>query len=282
MSNAAQNAICYDVSNDFFRLWLDRELNYTCALFEAGDDLETAQLRKLRWLSDSARVKPGKRVLDIGCGWGANLAFLARERQVGLATGVTLSPAQGDEIRRRALPNTELVVGDYRDFVPTERYDAVISICMMEHIATPEEARSGEHLELYRDYFRRAHAWTNPGSWFGLQTIIRDRLPRDREDLREIHWVTHEIFPGGISLRLEDVVMSVGPYWEIVEVQMRREHYQRTCAEWLARLRSHEAHIRATYGDQLYQNYDRYLAFCERSFERHYQSLAQFALRRVD
>jgi cyclopropane-fatty-acyl-phospholipid synthase len=274
--------VSYDVSNEFFRLWLDRDMSYTCALFEGTDDLEEAQLKKLDWHHQAARVTPDKRVLDIGCGWGANLEHLCRRKGVRQATGITLSRAQGAEIERRQIPGLSLTVGDYRDFNPAERFDAVISICMMEHIATPAQARAGEHLELYRDYFRRVHRWTTPGSWFGLQTILRDRVPRDPDDLRDVAWVTTDIFPGGISLRLEDVVRSVSPYWEIMEVRLRREHYQRTCQIWRERLLAHEGQVRRTWGDRVFEDYDRYLRTCVRSFERHYQSLAQFSLRRID
>ncbi len=282
MSTQTEVEVSYDVSNEFFRLWLDRRMNYTCALFEGTDDLDEAQVRKLAWHHDTARVTPSKRVLDIGCGWGANLEYLARDRKVRSLTGITLSRAQGAEIEARRIPGVSLVVTDYRDFEPAEPFDAVISICMMEHIATPEEARAGLHVEMYRDYFRRAHDWTTPGSWFSLQTILRDRVPRDPHDLREIVWVTRNIFPGGLSLRLEDVVQSVSPYWEIMQVQTRREDYRKTCEAWLRGLRSHEAHVRSAFGDAIFEDYDRYLRTCVIAFAKRYQSLAQFALKRID
>jgi cyclopropane-fatty-acyl-phospholipid synthase len=282
MSTQAEVEVSYDVSNEFFRLWLDRGMNYTCALFEGTDDLDEAQVRKLAWHHDTARVTPAKRVLDIGCGWGANLEYLCRTRGVWSATGLTLSRAQGAEIEKRQIPGVSLLVKDYRDFEPAAPFDAVISICMMEHVATPEQAREGRHIELYRDYFRRVHAWTTPGAWFSLQTILRDRVPRDPQDLRDVVWVTREIFPGGLSLRLEDVVRSVGPYWEIIAVHTRRDDYQRTCESWLSRLRGHEAHIRDTWGDAVFEDYDRYLRTCVMSFAKRYQSLAQFALKRID
>ena len=153
---------------------------------------------------------------------------------------------------------------------------------MMEHIATPEQARRGEHIALYRDYFRRAWEWTTPGSYFGLQTILRNRVPRNRDDLKDLGWVTYEIFPGGLSLRLEDIVMSVNPYWEILEIKTRREDYGKTTAEWLRRLRLNEATIREKWGDKVFDDYDRYLRTCVRSFDMHYQSLAQYSLRRID
>ncbi len=153
---------------------------------------------------------------------------------------------------------------------------------MMEHICSPDEARSGRAIERYRDYFRRAWEWTKPGAYFGLQTILRNRVPRNREDIRDVGWMTYTIFPGGITPRLEEIVAAVNPYWEIVEVQVRRSHYQRTCEHWRARMYDHRALIEKRWGPQLFADYDRYLSTCIRAFDKHYQSLAQYALRRID
>ena len=95
-SSKAEVEVSYDVSNEFFRLWLDERMNYTCAVFESPDQsLEAAQLNKLKILSDFAKVTPGKSVLDIGCGWGACLEYLATTRGVKRAVGVTLSTGSG-------------------------------------------------------------------------------------------------------------------------------------------------------------------------------------------
>ena len=281
MSTQEEVEVSYDVSNEFFRLWLDEKMNYTCGLYEGTDHLEEAQYKKLEWLHEAAHVDPDKRVLDIGCGWGANLEFLTQKKGVKDAVGITLSRAQHAEITARNMSGVTARVCDYRDFRPDSKFDSVISICMMEHIATPEEVRRGEHIAAYRDYFRRAHEWTHDGAWFGLQTILRNRVPRNRKDLRDIGWVTTEIFPGGLSLRLEDIVMAVNPYWEIMEIKTRRVDYQKTCAEWLRRMQGHEAMIRERWGDKVYDDYHRYLSACVRGFDKHYQSLAQYSLRRI-
>lgn len=282
MSTQTEVEVSYDVSNDFFRLWLDEKMNYTSALFKGTESLEEAQNNKLAWLADAAHVTPGARVLDIGCGWGANLEYLSTQRKIGAGVGLTLSTAQHEEIALRKIPNVQAQITDFRDFEPDELFDSVISICMMEHIARPEDVREGRHIDMYRDYFRRAWEWTRPGAWFGLQTILRNRVPRNREDLKDIGWLTYHIFPGGLSLRLEDIARAVNPYWEIMEVQTRREDYQKTCAEWLRRLRENEGEIRERWGDHVFDDYDRYLRTCVRAFEMHYQSLAQYALRRID
>ena len=282
MSTQVEVEVSYDVSNEFFKLWLDQRMNYTCALWEGTTSLEYAQDQKLEWLARAAHIKPGSRVLDIGCGWGSCLEFMTENKGAQDCVGITLSSAQHEWAVARGLSEAEFKISDYRDFEPKEPFDAVVSICMMEHISTPEEVREGLHIKAYRDYFKRAHEWTRPGAWFGLQTILRERVPRDRQDLKDIGWLTQEIFPGGLSLRLEDIIKAVNPYWEVMEVRTRRGDYEKTCAEWLRRLRSHEATIRAQWGDQVFEDYDRYLRTCVKGFQMRYQSLAQYALRRID
>jgi cyclopropane-fatty-acyl-phospholipid synthase len=295
-SSKADIAVSYDVSNEFFRLWLDERMNYTCAIFEDGADrmehpepgapgersLEVAQLEKLRILSGFAHVGSHSTVLDIGCGWGADLEYQSLVNKVKAAHGITLSEAQCAEIRSRKLPNVTASVCSYLDYQPPAKFDAIISICMMEHIVSPQEAREGKSIAAYRNYFRLAHEWTKPGAYFGLQTILRNFVPRDRQDIRDLGWVTYEIFPGGIVPRLEEIVAAVNPYWEIVELKTRRLDYLKTTWHWRDRLRKNEAKIRATWGDKVYQDYDRYLSTCVTGFEKHYQSLAQYSLKRID
>lgn len=283
MSNQEEVEVSYDVGNEFFRLWLDSKMNYTCGIWDGVDNLEDAQNQKLEWLADAAKLTPEKRLLDIGCGWGANLEYQTQVRGVKDAVGITLSRSQAREVESRELPGVRAYVCDYRDFTPgDQKFDAIISICMMEHIATPDEVRDGRHIALYRDYFKKAWEWTNPGAWFGLQTILRNRVPRIKKDLEDIGFITYKIFPGGLSLRLEDIIKAVNPYWEVMEVRTRREDYEKTCQAWLDGLHKHEGYIRETWGDEVFEDYDRYLAGCVRAFHMHYQSLAQYALRRID
>jgi len=295
-STQAEVAVSYDVDNEFFRLWLDERMSYTCALFDDADlgppvgvpnakppgNLEQAQLRKLAWLHDAAHVTTQSSVLDIGCGWGANIEYLATARGVKDVHGITLSPAQHEEIKRRGLPNVTSHCVSYTDYKPDRKFDSVISICMMEHIVSPEEARAGKAIDMYRDYFRRAWEWTKPGAWFGLQTILRNRVPRKKADIRDVGWLTYAIFPGGITPRLEEIISAVNPYFEVCEVQVRRLHYQRTCEHWLSRLHDHREYIEKRWSPQLFADYDRYLSTCVRAFDKHYQSLAQYSLRRID
>jgi cyclopropane-fatty-acyl-phospholipid synthase len=282
-STHAEIAASYDVSNDFFRFWLDEQMNYTCALYESeSETLEAAQQNKLRLLSDFARVAPGKSVLDIGCGWGACLEYLVRERHVGRAVGITMSPEQRREVIARKLRGVDCVLEDFMKWQTDERFDALLSICMMDHLCSPEEARAGRAVDLYRAFFAKCWALTRPGACFGLQTILRVRVPRDPQDLRDVYFCTHTVFPGGLNPRMEEVIQAASAQWEIVSVHTRREHYRRTTEEWLRRLRLHEERIRSAWGAEVFETYDRYLSTCVRAFDRHYSSIAQYELRRID
>ncbi|MBK8941252.1 MAG: class I SAM-dependent methyltransferase [Polyangiaceae bacterium] len=282
-SSKADVEVSYDVSNEFFRLWLDERMNYTCAVYESPtQSLEAAQLNKLKILSDFAKVTPEKRVLDIGCGWGACLEYVATTRKAKEAVGITLSTAMANEVNARKIPGVNVVANDFRTWQPEKKFDAVISICMMDHLCSPAEAREGKAIDIYRQFFKKVWEMTTPGSWFGLQTILRNRTPRRGKDLEDIFWVTHNIFPGGLNPRMEDIIAAVNPYYEVMQVNSRREHYGKTTGEWLRRLRLNEKTIREKWSDKLFLDYERYLETCVMAFDKHYSSLAQYELRRID
>jgi cyclopropane-fatty-acyl-phospholipid synthase len=284
-STKEQIEVSYDVSNEFFRLWLDEKMHYTCAVWRDGDTLESAQENKSRILYDFAEVDRNKRVLDIGCGWGANLEYVAK-RGAKAAHGVTLSTAQHEEIMSRKLPGVKVWCMDYADFVPKEQgeelYDGLISIEMIDHLCSPAQAAQGLAVEIYRKYFEKCATFVKPGDHFGFQAILRNRMPRNRKDLEDLRFTADVIFPGGLNPRLEELVTAVSPRWEILELHTRREHYGKTTAEWLRRMRLHEKEIRATWGDQVFDDYDRYLSTCVRAFAAHWSGDVQMKLRRID
>lgn len=280
-ATATDIQVSYDVGNEFFRLWLDRDMSYTSAMFRGDESLEEAQTRKLAFLHDAAGIERNDSVLDIGCGWGANLDYLA-SRGVRAAHGITLSPAQIEEIRRRNRPGVTADCVSYADYQPERPFDAVISIGMLEHVVSPEQAKAGEAVERYRDYFSRVRSFCRPGARFGLQTIVRDVPPVIPADLREIGWTTRTIFPGSLAPRLEDLIAAVGSSWEILELKTGRDDYRRTCEAWRTRLREHEATVRAKFGDELFTTYDRYLTASVLAFTKRYLSLCRFSLGRID
>ncbi|MBX2812248.1 MAG: class I SAM-dependent methyltransferase [Myxococcales bacterium] len=281
-SNQRDIQVSYDVSNEFFRLWLDENMHYTSASYLTGDEtLEQAQLQKCQILYDYAEMDTDKRVLDIGCGWGANLQFLALDKGVKQVEGITLSPAQGDEIKNRNLPGVSARVCDYREFVPEGFYDALISIEMVDHLVSPAQAREGKAVDIYRTYFNKVAEWVKPGKCFGFQAILRNVVPRSRKDLEDLRFTADIIFPGGLNPRIEELIMALHPSWEVLELRTQRECYGRTTGEWLRRLHLHETEIREKWGSQIFEDYDRYLSTCVRAFANHWSSDVQMKLRRV-
>jgi cyclopropane-fatty-acyl-phospholipid synthase len=274
--------VSYDVSNEFFKLWLDEGMHYTSASFKTGDEtLEQAQRQKCGILYDFAEMTPDKLVLDIGCGWGANLEYLV-SRGVKQAHGITLSTAQVEWIQARKLPGVTAMLCDYKDYEPKQKYDALQSIEMIDHLCSPEQSRKGMAIDLYRTYFKKCGEWVKPGACFGFQAILRNRVPRSRKDLEDLAFTADVIFPGGLNPRLEELVAAVNPTWEILELRTQRTSYGKTTAEWLRRMRAHEADIRRRFGDQVFDDYDRYLSTCVRAFDNHWSSDVQMKLRKID
>jgi len=243
--------------------------------------LEEAQENKARILYDFAEISKDKSVCDIGCGWGSFLDHATR-RGCRSATGVTLSTEQAEWARARNLKNCEIIIQDYADHVPAKKYDSLVSSEMIDHLCSPAQAQHGMAVEIYRKYFNKLASWVEPGACFGFQAILRNRVPRTRKDLEDLQFTADVIFPGGLNPRIEDLIMAVNPRWEILEMHMRREDYGKTTAEWLRRMKLHEAQIRQTWGDQVFDDYDRYLSTCVRGFANHWAGDVQFKLRRID
>lgn len=274
--------LSYSVSNDFFKLWLDENMHYTSAVYARDDmSLEEAQENKADILYRFAELDENKTVLDIGCGWGSAIDCIVR-RGIKRADGITLSTEQVEYCKERNLPNARFILCDYALYEPEEKYDGLVSIEMIDHLCSPAQARQGLAVKLYRDYFNRLAQWVEPGAAFGFQAILRNRVPRTRSDLEDLAFTADVIFPGGLNPRIEELVQAVNPYWEIEELHMRRTDYGKTTAEWLRRMRSHEAHIRQTWGDQLFDDYDRYLRTCVVAFDKHWSGDVQMKLRRIN
>jgi cyclopropane-fatty-acyl-phospholipid synthase len=290
-STKAEVEIGYDISNEFFRLWLDERMHYTSAVYDAEHTtLEQAQRNKSRWLADFAEVTPDSLVLDIGCGWGANVEYLALERKVKNVHGITLSSAQFEEINARKLPGVTVWCVDYKDFKPPQPYDALVSIEMIDHLVSPAQQKEGLAVQIYREYFNKTAQWVKPGACFGFQAILRDRVPRTRKDLEDLKFTADVIFPGGLNPRLEELVEACGQSWEIVQLNTRRVDYGKTTAEWLRRFRANKEKIMASgwgtkvmsNGETVWTNYDRYLSTCVKAFANHWSSDVQMKLRKKD
>jgi len=281
-STKAEIDLSYSVSNDFFELWLDENIPTRGGGTPPGKGpLGGARGKKGRFLYGYPGMTPPQVVLDLGCGWGSNLAYQAM-RGTKRSHGITLSTAQAEYANAKKHAGVSVMMQDFWDYQPKELYDALQSIEMVDHVVSPQQANEGKAVELYRNYFKRCWELCKPGSHFGFQAILRDRIPRTKKDLEDLKFTADVIFPGGLNPRLEELIMAVRPYWECVEMRTQRTSYGRTTGEWLRKLRVHEKAIRAKWGDQVFTDYERYLDTCVRAFDAHWSSDVQMKLRRCD
>jgi cyclopropane-fatty-acyl-phospholipid synthase len=267
----------YDVSNEFYRLWLDDLLSYSCALWDGAGTLEEAQVAKIELHIAAARCQGATRVLDVGCGWGATLRRLVHEHGVERAVGLTLSKNQAAWIEERAWPGVLVRVESWADHDPGERYDAIVSMGAFEHFArldaSPEDKIAG-----YRQFFERCHGWLRPGGWMSLQTIAYGNS--SREDFSPLF--ATEIFPESDLPRLSEIAAASDRLFEVVALRNDREQYERTVREWRRRLLARRDEATAIVGEPIFRRYDRFLQLLGIGFHVGSMGLFRITLRRID
>jgi cyclopropane-fatty-acyl-phospholipid synthase len=281
---ASQHAIesHYDISNDFYRLWLDPALVYSAAMWHGDDTLESAQQRKIDYhISQSLSARAG-RVLDVGCGWGATLKRLVTAHGVETAVGLTLSRAQADWVERLGGPGIEVRVESWTDHEPRDRYDAIISIGAFEHFAKVSQSDE-EKVEGYRAFFGRCHRWLRPGGRLSLQTFAYgSAVNRDQaRGSRGTHFLESEIFPETDPPRLADIANAVEATFEIESLRNDHEDYERTCRVWLQRLRQRREDALRLVDDATVSRYERYLQLSALGFKTRRLALYRLTLSRV-
>jgi cyclopropane-fatty-acyl-phospholipid synthase len=219
----------YDVSNDFYALWLDRRMVYSCAYFARPDeDLDPAQKRKLDILCRKLRLQPGQRLLDVGCGWGG-LVIHAAQRYGVDATGITLSQPQADLANERIAQagladRAHVQVRDYREVDAPGGYDALVSVGMFEHVGAA----------LLPVYFERAWQLLRPGGVFlnhGIANTFEERPRRGPSFSDTYVFPDGELTPISVTLRAAE---QAG--FEVRDVESLREHYALTLRHWVRRL----------------------------------------------
>ncbi|MGH3379938.1 MAG: class I SAM-dependent methyltransferase [Actinoallomurus sp.] len=272
----------YDLSNDFYALWLGESTVYSCALWAGpDDDLDTAQFRKLDYFAEGVRAAGTRRVLDVGCGWGALTRRLVTVHDVGRAVGLTLSPSQAEWIGQRPDPRTEVRVENWADHHPAEPYDAIISIGAFEHFAhygmTPDA-----RLVAYREFFTRCREWLPAGGRLGVQTNIKgNNLRLDRETVREMLFIVDAIFPESVLPALDEVIAAATGLFDVVSVRNDPDDYARTCGEWLRRLTANRDRSVELVGEERTADYEHYLSATVKHFQRRHLGLARLVFAAV-
>jgi cyclopropane-fatty-acyl-phospholipid synthase len=251
----------YDVSNQFYALWLDRAMVYSCAYFETPDvDLDAAQQTKLDHICRKLRLRPGEKLLDIGCGWGALVIHAARHYGVR-AHGVTLSPQQLKVARERiaeaGLENQVSVeLQDYRDIPGDSVYDKVASIGMFEHVG----------LKNLPIYFSTVHRLLKPHGLFLNHGITHNS--EGWQDSLGTEFINRYVFPDGELDNVSNIQHAMETArFEIADVEALRAHYAMTLRHWVARLeRNHERALQFV-NEATYRVWRLYMAACALDFE---------------
>jgi cyclopropane-fatty-acyl-phospholipid synthase len=249
----------YDLGNDFYSAWLDRSMTYSSAIFAPGDSLEQAQARKLKLLLDRLNLKPGQRLLEIGCGWGSLAEIAARDFGVEVV-GLTLSSEQQAYAQKRMKKaklahKVEIRLADYREL--DERFDAVASVEMVEAVGQ----------EYWDDYLGAISRSLSPGGRAALQLISIDPALFDGYAASPDFIQTY-IFPGGMLVHEPRFAAIAGSHdlsWE--DRIGYGLHYAETLKIWRQRYNAAVKRARLNgFGDEFHRLWRYYLAYCEGGF----------------
>ena len=251
----------YDISNDFYALWLDKAMVYSCAYFEAPEvDLDHAQTAKLEHICRKLMLKPGESLLDIGCGWGALLIHAAKYHGVR-AHGITLSQKQLELARERILNaglETRVTVGklDYRDLGGDSVYDKVASVGMFEHVG----------LKNLPIYFATINRVLKPAGLFLNHGITHDVDGWD--DTLSTEFINRYVFPDGQLDSIGNIqCLMEKAQFEITDLESLRPHYALTLRRWVANLERHHAEALKYVSESTYRVWRLYMSSCALDFE---------------
>ncbi|WP_150305592.1 C17 cyclopropane fatty acid synthase CfaB [Pseudomonas saliphila] len=261
----------YDLSNDFYKLWLDPEMVYSCAYFHSPDDsLAQAQIQKLDHLCRKLRLQPGERLLDVGCGWGGLARHAAKHYGVQVY-GITLSKSQlelaNDRVSREGLTKEiQLELLDYRDLPADGSFDKVVSVGMFEHVG---------HANL-PEYFRILFEQLKPGGLalnHGITARHVDGRPVSRGAGK---FIGRYVFPHGELPHLSTAIAQMSDQGlEVVDVESLRLHYAMTLEHWSRNLENGLVDAASFVPDKTLRIWRIYLAGCAYGFKRNWMNLHQ-------
>lgn len=259
----------YDVSNDFYQLWLDKNMVYSCAYFEQGDeDLDSAQLKKIDHIFKKIQLRPGHTLLDIGCGWGA-LVIRAAQIFGANCVGITLSKKQEELARQRVFEaglndKIEIRLQDYRDVDAPNRFDRITSVGMFEHVG----------IDNLPNYFSTIRSLLADGGMAMNHGITTTNIHNKETPHGE--FIENYVFPNGQLPHLSTVLrtMQEGGL-EALDIENLRRHYAQTCYLWSNNFEAHTNEIKKIAGEKRYRIWRIYLAGCAYAFRQDWLSLYQ-------
>lgn len=245
----------YDIGNDFYRLFLDRGMQYSCAYFTSDDNtLEEAQQNKLRLIASKLDLKPGQKVLDIGSGWGDMALYLGRMADVKVL-GVTLSKEQCRLANEKAkslglADRVRFELRDYRHL--SERFDRIVSVGMFEHVG----------VQHYGEFFAKVNDLLTDNGVMLLHSIGHMSPPGTASP-----WLRKYIFPGAYSPALSEVFTAVeqNSLW-VTDCEFLRLHYAKTLAHWESRFQANRAKVAEMYDERFCRMWEFYLISAEMMF----------------
>ncbi len=260
----------YDVSNDFYKLFLDSNLVYSCAYFKHDDDtLDQAQQNKLDHILNKIQLREGDRLLDVGCGWGA---MIIRAAQRGAhAVGVTLSDNQyayaNELIAKLGLSSRcEVRLQDYRDLSEVSGYDKIVSVGMFEHVG----------MKNLPTYFSKMHALLKDGGAMLMHGITATNPDRRQVGRGAGEFIDKYVFPDGELPHVSDVMRAMANQgFEAVDVESLRRHYAKTLTHWAHRLDAHPDEACAIAGERRFRIWRVYLAGSAYGFRENWMNIHQ-------
>lgn len=268
----------YDVSNDFYALWLDNNMAYSCAYFERDiDTLDSAQSQKFKHICRKLMLKPNERLLDIGCGWGGLVLHAARHHGV-VAHGITLSRNQLEfasaRIKAAGLSDRCTVeLRDYRDIDESRKFDKIASVGMFEHVGLA-------NLDEYFGKIQRLLVDDGLVLNHGITTMD----PKSRSvGMGAGEFIDRYIFPQGELPHLSLAILAMSERGlEAIDVESLRHHYAKTLGHWATRLEESCNEARRLVGEARYRTWLIYLAGCAHAFAKGWISIHQIVTAKAD
>ena len=258
----------YDIGNDFYRLWLDDTMSYSCAYFKTSSDtLYEAQINKIEHTLKKLDLKPNEKLLDIGCGWGW-LSIMAAQKYGVKVVGVTISEEQCKKAQERVKElkledRVEIRLQNYQDLEFEDYFDKVVSVGMFEHVGK-------ENLGLY---FMKVKQVLKPGGSMLLHSILAMFEGKTNA------WIDKYIFPGGYLPSLREVVSAMSEWdFHLLLVESLRIHYAKTLDMWSENFNQVLPQVREKYDEEFIRMWDLYLRSCASAFRVGSVDLFQFLI----